>query len=382
MPRFPSNRLRQCSYPILCFYIFFTLSCHPRFGVLGLSQPVGIAMGYIVMGRISSELSWNISFFTEVYIIHTSSTLYTVWPAHHWPLPCMTQAAACVPFVLSCLLIPSLHIKQFKRNIKSPLSSATALGPPNSSGSPPLPHQLLEVCLGAAGKALSSREGPMCGKGSIAELKGGEGGDLGLQRGGAGQGPLSFPYSGGQCRRGDDSAHRVSEASSAVGPEVEPGFGAHTPDVRPQVTWPGSRVQIPDQQQPLGDDNQGNLLTCFGAVEERSGVELPKLSLGLLESETLSAEGRHVSCVGTGCCEDGIKRRVHEEAASLPCYEWDKGEEEAENIPLAYGTEEAENIPLAYGTEEAENIPLAYGTCSCTTPAMVCTRTPPWERWD
>jgi|LauGreDrversion2_5_1035112.scaffolds.fasta_scaffold175228_1 MFS family permease len=36
------------------------------FGVLGLTQPVGIAVGYIALGQIASASEWPVAFYTEV----------------------------------------------------------------------------------------------------------------------------------------------------------------------------------------------------------------------------------------------------------------------------------------------------------------------------
>lgn len=36
------------------------------FGILGLTQPVGIALGYIAMGAIASATTWRVAFFVEV----------------------------------------------------------------------------------------------------------------------------------------------------------------------------------------------------------------------------------------------------------------------------------------------------------------------------
>lgn len=35
-------------------------------GILGLTQPVGIALGYIAMGAIASATTWRVAFFVEV----------------------------------------------------------------------------------------------------------------------------------------------------------------------------------------------------------------------------------------------------------------------------------------------------------------------------
>lgn len=39
------------------------------FGVLGLTQPVGIAVGYIAMGQIASAAGWRMAFYAEVWQI-------------------------------------------------------------------------------------------------------------------------------------------------------------------------------------------------------------------------------------------------------------------------------------------------------------------------
>ena len=39
------------------------------FGVLGLTQPVGIAIGYIALGQIASASSWPVAFYAEVKIL-------------------------------------------------------------------------------------------------------------------------------------------------------------------------------------------------------------------------------------------------------------------------------------------------------------------------
>ena len=36
------------------------------FGILGLTQPVGIALGYIAIGQVATASSWRASFFVEV----------------------------------------------------------------------------------------------------------------------------------------------------------------------------------------------------------------------------------------------------------------------------------------------------------------------------
>ena len=36
------------------------------FGILGLTQPVGIALGYIAMGQVATTASWRVSFYVEV----------------------------------------------------------------------------------------------------------------------------------------------------------------------------------------------------------------------------------------------------------------------------------------------------------------------------